>query len=857
MKIFLCLYVFMICANYPVFAHDKILPVIPQPKEYRFTGEKFQLENSSIQIKIFCKEDESLSIAKKELTGTLKISKNVSVLPDGDFGKQILIGLPEENKKFNQICIQHNLLPLKKLGEEGYKILIDSSRVIISANNSKGLFYGIQTLKQIIRGIKDPCLPGVIISDWPSLKYRGVMDDISRGPVPTINFIKYQIRRLAEMKINIFMHYVEHVVKTKSHPEFAPVDGSITIDEWKELSEYAAKYNITLAGGFQSFGHFNNILSTPKYSHLGESGTLISPVNPESYKFLNDIYSEMVPAFKAPFFNINCDETFDLGKGASKKLVDSIGYAGVYYQHILKLHDILKKLNTKVMMWGDILLEYPELLRKLPKDIIIATWTYDNLDSYSKFIDPVKDAGFKFFAASGVLNSGKIFPNYKQAVGNIKGFAAAAEKSGALGMINTVWDDGGTALFANDWYGVSYAADKSWNPQSQDSANFDYRFNAGIYGAKNNSFTLALWKLIELAELEPTDGMNDKVLFEKLLPDSGKQIRISTIDWRKVLNITEEAEAFLKKTKLNNYVSDKEYLMFICELYHSLAQERFDLTKAAGCYAKTDSLITRKPSGARKALVESVCLLNRITEKEYVLNSTYEKLWLKENHTYALDKVTGNYKKKIDGFNIVKDKVIESLKRFDSGQPLLSKEETGLAVSELPGKYFREWLMVNPLPKKEKQKISHIDYLSAIGGEAGAVPKVTQEFYYDSVKYRWSRVASKYEDVLNLNEIFPEDKQSHVTYAFASIESGKDTAVKALLGFNDGIEIFINGNKTFYKEASGNFSPDEYSFLLPLHKGTNNLMLKLSRTGFEWNFTFRLPDCEVRSRKNRYKIIDN
>ncbi len=110
------------------------------------------------------------------------------------------------------------------------------------------------------------------------------------------------------------------LLKLKAILNLLPKMVQLLSNNGKIFQNYAAGYNITWLGDFQSFGHFNNILNTPEYSHLGESGTLISPVNPESYKFLNDIYSEMVPAFNAPFFNINCDETFDLGKGASKDL---------------------------------------------------------------------------------------------------------------------------------------------------------------------------------------------------------------------------------------------------------------------------------------------------------------------------------------------------------------------------------------------------------------------------------------------------------------------------------------------------------------------------------------------------------
>ena len=161
-----------------------------------------------------------------------------------------------------------------------------------------------------------------------------MQDDISRGPVPTKEYMRSQIRRCAELKYNLVSYYTEHIVKTKRHGDFAPVGGGISIEEWKDLSDYAAKYYIEIVGNFQSLGHFEKILSDPQYAPLGETKQMLSPIRPESFKLLSDIYAEMAPVFSSGFFNVNCDETWDLGRGESKKQVDSLGIGRVYANHI-------------------------------------------------------------------------------------------------------------------------------------------------------------------------------------------------------------------------------------------------------------------------------------------------------------------------------------------------------------------------------------------------------------------------------------------------------------------------------------------------------------------------------------------
>ncbi|MGD8780462.1 MAG: glycoside hydrolase family 20 zincin-like fold domain-containing protein [Ignavibacteria bacterium] len=836
-------------------ADDKLLNVIPYPQKVEYNYSQFKLDNE-LSYQLFSNDTNYILLAIRELGSTIAKSHNITLNENGKSAGKIILGVKGNDSGFDKICTDNNLLPLNK-NEEGYKLLIKDDSIIIASVSNKGLFYGIQTLKQIVRSnAKQDHLAGVEIEDWPDFKYRAVSDDISRGPIPTLDFMKYQVRRFAEMKINTVVHYVEHVVKTKSHTEFAPDDGSLTIEEWKEISEYAEKYNITVIGGFQSFGHFQRILETPEYAHLGEEGSLISPVLEESYEFLEDIYSEMIPAFNSPIFNINCDETFDLGKGRSKALVDSIGYDGVYYQHIMKLYNIVKRYDKQILMWGDILLEYPVLLDKLPKDIIIGTWNYDSLDNFDKFIKPFKEKGFEFWVVPGVLNSNKLFPNYYAAPINIRNFTRDGFKYGASGVLNCVWDDGGSTLFTNIWYGVSFGADKSWNTKAPDYEKFDSRFNRSIYCSYDMFLTKTIQKLNELSALEPTDANNDKVLFAKLLPESGKTLRISLDDWDKVLNIVNEAEVLLNSAELKKHASDKTYLQFVINMYRTLALERMGLIKAAEYYAEAESTFKIQPFKSRELILSSIEIIDGIIQGQYNLKNDFELLWLKENHTYALDWTTDRYESKTNEFIDVKKRLFASLKRLDSSLPILSSQDVRLAISKLPGKYFREWMMINPVAIKGEDNLLETDYLQDMGGEENAVPKVTQEFYYDNKKYRWRRVVTEYPDIVNLGEIFPDHNANAVMYAFANISLEKDTTIKAFAGFDEGMEVFINGKSVFKKTGDDKFEPDEYSFSFDLPKGKNNMLIKLIQTTGEWGFTFRLPESEVRNSKNRYRIVE-
>src|SRR4029077_20840504 len=130
---------------------------------------------------------------------------------------------------------------------EGYVIDVTQSSVTVSGATDVGLFYGVQTLRQLVQNsplspissVWAPHIPGVHIVDWPTMEWRGVHDDLSRGPIPTLDYIKKEIRTLAEYKVNMYSLYMEDVFAYKKHPLASPAEGAITADDIKELVKYA------------------------------------------------------------------------------------------------------------------------------------------------------------------------------------------------------------------------------------------------------------------------------------------------------------------------------------------------------------------------------------------------------------------------------------------------------------------------------------------------------------------------------------------------------------------------------------------------------------------------------------------
>src|SRR6202166_2945512 len=189
------------------------------------------------------------------------------------------------------------------LGSQGYVIRATDSGVLVAGRTAQGLFYGVQTLRQLLRpegpGGKTLAIPALVIRDWPSMEWRGVSDDISRGPIPTVDYLKMQIRTLAEYKINLLGFNMEHVFDFQTQPlvspkEAAPKEAALTPAEIKQLVDYAGKYYVTLLPEQQAFGHLHQFLKYEIYSDLAETphGHVLTPTKPKTYDFIRQVYGE-------------------------------------------------------------------------------------------------------------------------------------------------------------------------------------------------------------------------------------------------------------------------------------------------------------------------------------------------------------------------------------------------------------------------------------------------------------------------------------------------------------------------------------------------------------------------------------
>jgi hypothetical protein len=389
-------------------------------------------------------------------------------------------------------------LNANSIGDQGYLLFSDASHLIVAANTGQGLFYGVQTLRQLLHadGHGLTC-PAVSIRDWPSMEWRGVQDDISRGPIPTEDFMKYQIRTLAAYKVNLFGLYMEQVFDFASQPLVAPKEAALTPQEINALVDYAKRLYVTILPEQQTFGHLHHMLKYEIYSDVAERphGHVLTPTKQQSYDIIKAMYADLVPLFPGPFLHVGGDETFELGRGQTAARAAEVGLGRVYLEHMQKVSGVLQPYHKQLMFWGDIAVKYPELLSILPKDMIAVPWDYDAKPSFDGIIKPYRDAGLRVVVAPGANNWSQVWPNLDVAFVNIRNFVRDGQKLGAVGMLNTTWNDDGESLYGMAWPALIFGAAAGWQSAESDIDHFKNSYDWAFYRNGDTTFRDALENL--------------------------------------------------------------------------------------------------------------------------------------------------------------------------------------------------------------------------------------------------------------------------------------------------------------------------------------------------------------------------
>lgn len=384
-------------------------------------------------------------------------------------------------------------ISLEESENEAYKLQIDEMGIHIIAGSEAGAFWAIQTLKQIFANGDE--VPYLEIYDRPDFEHRGFYHDITRGKIPTVETMKQLIDQMAYYKLNSLQLYVEHVYEFEECKELIKQTGYYTKAEMQELDAYCKERFIDFIPSLSTFGHLCELLELDQYKHLRAikdfeisenrwhermAHHTLDPRLPESEALVKSLIDQYVPAFTSETFNICCDETFDL------QMMDPNLDAGkLYVEFTKKIIEHVRSKGKKVMMWADVLLEYPECIDEIPEDIVFLNWDYE-VDTPEEKIRKFSEMGRKQIVCPGTTSWSRFCEEVATEEQNITRLADFAHKYGALGILNTNWGDwGNPASLEMAMYGLVLGAAKSWTVETALDDKFYSAVNHLLYGAEN------------------------------------------------------------------------------------------------------------------------------------------------------------------------------------------------------------------------------------------------------------------------------------------------------------------------------------------------------------------------------------
>lgn len=625
-----------------------VYKIIPSPKSVEYGIDKYSLKNN-LKIQIEGENSEKLTYSSDKISNTLKMLLGINsiITSDNSSNADILIKLSQAFKNSNRV--PGNFL------DEAYYLEISKNLIMIEAASPKGIFYATMSLIQLLEKASDKTLTAMQILDWPDLKVRGISDDISRGQVSTMENFKRIIDHIARYKMNTYMPYMEDMLQFDSYPTIGVGRGALSKNEVKELVSYAGKNFIEVVPIFQTLGHYENILAQDEFLEYAEfpGAASLNVSSEKTYEFLENMLKEVFEMFPSKYFHMGADESYDVGLGATKTEAEATSLAAVHAKHYLRVYEICKKYDRKVLMYGDIILSHPEILDELPDDIIIVDWHYHVADYYPSTAT-FNEAGHKYYVSPAVWNFLTTFPTNINAMPNIKYITDSGLKNNASGMINSNWGDYGAETFKElILFGYAWSAQCAWNlensDQSEFSKNYFYDFfglgdpaAANMYETMSHPFNQMMWHEVWRHPLLP---FRDPVWWEPKMSPAG---RISWIDFTMDRLQNEIDNLKTKVTKNKDHLEIIEFLISFNKWYKSKLEVQFLLQhlmegdEKNGDFGSINSLINRNINSLKS------------------LKEEYKKIWLKYYKKANLNMVEDKFDRLVAYFEETKEKLIKN-----------------------------------------------------------------------------------------------------------------------------------------------------------------------------------------------------
>jgi hexosaminidase len=264
------------------------------------------------------------------------------------------------------------------IAAQAYRLEIHDSQITITANAPEGLFYGAETLVQLLRPQQGRLwLPQGTITDWPDLHLRHIYWDDAHH-LDRLSELKRAVRQAAFFKINGF------ALKLEGHFQFGSAPAlvepyALSPAEYQELTDYGLRYHVQVIPYLDGPAHIAFILKHPeyaKYRAFPDSNYELCVVNPDAINLLSGMLQDLVNANRGgKFVYLSTDEPYYVGMAQSpscdeKAAAREKGSAGkLLADFVAKVAGPLHARGRSVIFWGEFPLK-PDDIAALPNYLI-------------------------------------------------------------------------------------------------------------------------------------------------------------------------------------------------------------------------------------------------------------------------------------------------------------------------------------------------------------------------------------------------------------------------------------------------------------------------------------------------------
>ncbi|MEG2945576.1 MAG: family 20 glycosylhydrolase [Bacteroidales bacterium] len=525
---------------------------------------------------------------------------------------------------------------------EGYFMEVTTRGVIISSKSEKGIFYGCQTLEQLLEDSRDfnVSIPPIQITDYPKIAFRAVHFD-NKHHLDRIEYYYKAIDKLARYKINAVIWEIEDKLRYTRRPEIG-ASNAISKQEMQALCKYAKERNIEINPLVQGLGHAGFILK--HHWNLREnpnSDWEFCPSDPRTYELQFDLYRDAIEAMPdGRYLHIGGDEITAIGIDERCKATGKTAFE-LQMIWLKKVCDFASQHNRIPIFWDDMPLKYSgimnvisnnpieanldavfntqkldEAIELFPKECIYMRWEYGDATkpAHQRLLKWYKDKGLKVMGATGAaIGASFMMPRLNSRSAYIKGFNELVAENQLEGILATSWDDG-SPHFETVWRGFIAQGEYGWNPDTRSIEEFmaahaqrEFGFGAddnklGFLNTLEKSIFLFDGALVTSGRRNPTWGVTNFTLVE--LPDAktpgewSKRYAQKLNDARQTALYYEEISTGIRRAK--NEALRNRYTL---EIYEQINELQYYPARLLLALSKYD---TAEGDNARKEALDTI-----------------------------------------------------------------------------------------------------------------------------------------------------------------------------------------------------------------------------------------------------------